>query len=370
MKIIEIIPQLSSGGGERFTVDLCNELAGRGHEVMLVVLHELNDTTGFYKNELTAGVSLISMNKRMGFDWRLLFRLRKWIKIQHPDVVHTHLRGIMYSIFSILTNYNVIYCHTVHSAARRESGNCMDTWIRKACFKRGWVIPVTISKDSHRSFVEFYKIGAPLIVNGRNIPQDIAIPVSISQEIEGYKVTPHTKILVHLARMEKVKRHTLLARAVKRLVSEGFDIVLLMIGRKNKGYVEEINKLNCPAIYMLGEKHNVLAYLSLADAYCLCSSGEGMPISLIEALGTHTVPICTPVGGIINTIEDGVNGFLSSDLTEKSYYQALKRFLLLKDEEIAAMKQKARESYRPYSMTECGANYEKLFIEHCKLLAY
>ena len=43
MKIIEFIPQLGSGGGERFTIDLCNELAKR-HEVILVVSHSLEST--------------------------------------------------------------------------------------------------------------------------------------------------------------------------------------------------------------------------------------------------------------------------------------------------------------------------------------
>ena len=36
MKILEIIPQLSSGGGERFVVDLCNGLS-KEHDVTLMV---------------------------------------------------------------------------------------------------------------------------------------------------------------------------------------------------------------------------------------------------------------------------------------------------------------------------------------------
>ena len=35
MRIIEIIPQLSQGGAERFVVDLCNGLVMKGHEVTL-----------------------------------------------------------------------------------------------------------------------------------------------------------------------------------------------------------------------------------------------------------------------------------------------------------------------------------------------
>ena len=40
MKILEIIPQLSSGGGERFVVDLCNELS-KEHDVTLMVYLDL-----------------------------------------------------------------------------------------------------------------------------------------------------------------------------------------------------------------------------------------------------------------------------------------------------------------------------------------
>ena len=49
MKILEIIPQLSSGGGERFVVDLCNELS-KEHDVTLMVLHSL-DKVDFYLKE-------------------------------------------------------------------------------------------------------------------------------------------------------------------------------------------------------------------------------------------------------------------------------------------------------------------------------
>lgn len=361
MKIMEIIPQLSSGGGERFTVDLCNELAERGHDITLVVLYKMDGTTAFYKNELLPTIHIVEMNKRMGFDWRLFFNLRKLIRELKPDIVHTHLRAVMYSLFSILLNRSVVYCHTVHNAACKEAGDRVGTFVRKVFFKYGWIIPVTISPDSHRSFVEFYGFGAPMIANGRNIPKSISVSPSIKREIEGYRRTSKTRILVQLARMEEVKRHSLMAHVVKRLVDEGFDVAILMIGRKNEVIVEKINQMNCSAIHLLGERHNPLDYLIEADAYCLCSNYEGMPISLIEALGTSTVPICTPVGGIVNVIEDGVNGFLSKDLMEESYYKALRRFVLLDDKSLEIMKKNAHNSYAPYNMIECGAKYQNLF---------
>ena len=54
MKIVEIIPQLSSGGAERFVVDLCNALCEK-HEVTLLVYYDL-DNYGFYYGELSERV--------------------------------------------------------------------------------------------------------------------------------------------------------------------------------------------------------------------------------------------------------------------------------------------------------------------------
>lgn len=84
MKILEIIPQLSSGGGERFVVDLCNELS-KEHDVTLMVLHSL-DKVDFYLKEVSNNVRVVSMNKRMGLDIGLLFRVYRYIHREKPDV--------------------------------------------------------------------------------------------------------------------------------------------------------------------------------------------------------------------------------------------------------------------------------------------
>ena len=105
----------------------------------------------------------------------------------------------------------------------------------------------------------------------------------------------------------------------------------------------------------MGERHNPLEYLKSADAFCLCSLYEGLPISLIEALGVGNVPVCTPVGGIINLVKD------SKDTTEEEYYYCLKRFMSLSDSNLKEMKMHAIDSYAPYSMNTCAYNYLQMF---------
>lgn len=361
MKIIEIIPQLSSGGAERFVVDLCNELVMQQHDVTLIVLHNL-ENAGFFKKDLLPEIQIISLNKKRGVDLLLLFRLYRQVKRLRPDIVHTHLRSIVYTLWGFIFPSGMKFVHTVHNDAGKEAGGRISTYIRKLAFSHKWTTPVTISPESRQSFIRFYGMDAPMILNGRNIPEHISISPEVENEFKSYRKSEQTKVLVNLARIDAVKRQTMLARIAARLAGCGYDFTLLFIGStKYKDLVAEIESYDCDNIHILGERSNPLEYLKMADAYCLCSLYEGLPISLIEALGVGIVPVCTPVGGITDVIQNGINGLLSTDISEEAYYETLRHFLDQSSEDMLRLKHNARKSYAPYSMTECANQYVKLF---------
>ncbi len=89
--------------------------------------------------------------------------------------------------------------------------------------------------------------------------------------------------------------------------------------------------------------------------------------------------VCTPVGGIVNVVNDPshstssgqagsgqahANGFLSDGTSEEAYYKALKRFLDTPKEKIREMSAQAVQAAQPYSMEECAKKYEQLFLTH------
>ena len=114
---------------------------------------------------------------------------------------------------------------------------------------------------------------------------------------------------------------------------------------------------------MLGEVENPRQYLRNVDVFCMSSTIEGMPISLIEALSCGLIPICTAVGGIVDIVEDGVNGFLSKDMTVESYVEAIERYLALTEDQKAEIKQQSMQSSLKYSIEECAKNYSKLYLK-------
>ena len=261
-----------------------------------------------------------------------------------------------------------MYCHTVHNAADKEAGGSfISSGMRKFCFHRGWITPITISAESLHSFRKYYGMDAPMIFNGRNVDAGMLVSDEVKEQFKQYRHTNKTRVLISLARIDPVKRQTLLARVVMRLKREGYDLIVLFIGgERDAQMTAELRSYNDEAIQLLGELHNPLEYLKMGDAYALCSSYEGMPISLIEAIGVGCIPVCTPVGGIVDVVHNGENGFLSDGIGEESYYKTVKRFLSLTDVQLKDMKQKALATYGPFSMYECACNYVKLFEKGIK----
>ena len=357
MKVIQIIPQLSSGGAERFVVDLSNELAELGHEVIICVLYPLNnDNYNFYLNQVSEKVKVVSMNKKRGLDFFLFIRLSLCLIKNRPDIIHTHLRAILYS--SLVNLFYIRGIHTVHNEAYVEASDWLSRIVRRVLFGTKRVVPITISNASLLSFEKFYGYKVQMINNGRNIPKDFVVGESVRVEFQKYRRSASTRVIVNLAHIDKVKNQVVMAKVAKRLESEGYDFSILFIGaHRQLDYLEELKKEMPSCCFILGERKNPLEYLKEAGAYGLCSLYEGLPISLIEALGVGAIPICTPVGGIVDVITNGSNGLLAESISEDSYYEALKLYLDMNDSDVRKMSKRAVMSYSPFSMTICAENY-------------
>ena len=98
MKILQLIYSLSSGGAEKFVVDLSNQLAKMGHDVTLCMMlrDDKIDTLTFNKQFLSSSVKFHSMQFVRGFSLGKCRQLEKYIMNENPDVVHCHLNVIPY----------------------------------------------------------------------------------------------------------------------------------------------------------------------------------------------------------------------------------------------------------------------------------
>lgn len=175
-------------------------------------------------------------------------------------------------------------------------------------FAHRWVTPVTISNASQASFTQLYHCPSELVYNGTAKP----VIDNANNLVDSFRYSPDTQIFIHAGRISQPKNQIVLCRTFKRLVDEGWDVVLLIAGSaENKDIYNEISCYFSDRIVYLGERSDVPSLFAQCDAFCLPSIWEGLPVSMLEALSVGCVPICSPVGGIPDVNKDGENGILS-----------------------------------------------------------
>ena len=332
MKIVQLIYSLTSGGAERFVVDLSNELATFGHEVHLVVFRnseEENDPVHFYKHLIAEQVHYHNLNIKEGFRLSAFTTTITFIQKLKPDIVHCHLNVIPYIFPLALRRKGIKFLHTLHSIAPKTVGFSFQKKINRFFYRTNRILPITISDICLISYKDFYGLdNAAMIENGRSevIPtQQFHV---VKKEILSYKANKNTPVFIHLGKFRKEKNHQLLIDTFNRVDKKGADFLLLIIGADfDSDEGKQLQKGACDKIKFLGTKQNVNDYLLNANAFCLSSIYEGLPISLLEALSAGCVPICTPAGGIPNVITHGVTGILSDDFSDSAYYNAVMSYI-------------------------------------------
>ncbi|MBO4263348.1 MAG: glycosyltransferase [Bacteroidales bacterium] len=350
MRILVLSFSLTSGGAERFVVDLCNALSA-AHEVTLLTSND--DAAGSnacYREELLPAVSYRNLHAASGHAPKALRGILRTVRELRPDIVHAHSDLVQLLLPALLVS-GVKYVHTLHNVAGFFLPH---TWLRPLfrAFYRRRVIPVTISRVCSESYHAVFGLDNDhLIPNGRAALRTSPQRETLRAELAAFKAG--RPLFLHLARYSPQKNQAMLFEAFAAVP----DARLLVLGRDYPA--ELVQRLSGERIRFAGERTNVADYLSCADYFVLSSLFEGLPISLLEAMAFGLVSVSTPAGGVVDVIRDGENGFLAADFSAASLAAAMRRALSCPLDRQAIM----QEYQEKYAMETCAARYEQLFAE-------
>ncbi len=306
VNILHIMPELALAGAETMCTSLVLGLKSTGkYNVIVASLFDYHSslTEKLEKN----GIKVIYLDKKKGIDVSMVGKLVKIMREFKVDIVHTHRYVMQYVIpAAILANVK-LRVHTVHNIAKGEFGKTQRI-LAKIFYKFNKVVPVAISPIVKTTILEEYNLNpnnVPMICNGADIRN--CIPKT------DYQISENVRIL-HVGRMTDVKNQDLLIRAIKVLTDRGYSNISLDLygaGEKELEYKELAEALSVSDfVNFKGLSDNIYPIMAKADIFVLPSKYEGMPMTLIEAMGTALPIIASRVGGVPDMIEDEKDGIL------------------------------------------------------------
>lgn len=304
MKVIQIMPEFGLAGAETMCENLSYELMRQGDDVMIISLYEYH--SAITERLEKKGIKVFYLDKKPGLDFSMIGKMIKIFKSEKPDVIHTHRYVMQYAIPAAIIAGVKHRVHTVHNVAQKENTNVARK-VNYLFYKFAHVIPVALSEEVQKTIVEGYHIDSrniPVIFNGIDLSKCIVKT--------NYEVNDYFNIL-HIGRFSEQKNHIGLIEAFSIFVKEHPNTILSLIGDGEKK--EEIQQLVIEKgisdkVKFLGIKSNVYSYLNKADVFILPSIYEGVPMTLIEAMGTGLPIIATAVGGVPDMLRNDEEGLI------------------------------------------------------------
>ncbi len=361
LKVLLVIPDLFSGGAERFVVDLAKHIDKTRFDIEICCFSDAQHTP-LEKELKMADIKLFNLGKEKGFDFRIYLKLHSLFSYLSPDVIHTHLYVLKYTFPIAQVNKIAIQIHTIHSQPSREVGK-MDRLVHKLVFKNG-VIPVSISQRNHEEFNLVYgNIWSPVIYNGVDIVK-FKDANYLNEENLTERLSLEGKfVMLCVAYFRGQKNHHLLLSAFRCFHEIHPNSVLLLAGdgplMDNCQEYSSFLKID-PYVHFLGNRKDISNLMHISDIFILASTCEGLPISILEAMAAGKPVIATNVGGVSELVESGVTGILVPPENEKALVDSIEQLFIKKEQRIM-MGLNAQKKVNSFNIKRCVCNYEKLY---------
>lgn len=343
-KILIVAPSLAVGGMEKVLINLVNLLPQENYNITIKTIYDnfelasnLNENikySSFYKTCKNKKIDYIKVRlytfMLKKFTPKLLYRLL--IKERY-DTEIAFFRGAAIKIISGSNNYESNKLAWVHTDFTKCTG--IFDWFNneeqtKNAYRKFNKI-VCVSQYAKEKFIEKMEIDDNVIVKYNiNLTDDIK---KKSKEKIQERFREDKFRICTVGRLVEAKGYDRLLRVHNKLIKEGFDYDLVIIGdgpdkEKLSKYIND-NNLNS-SVYLLGSKSNPYKYIKDSDLFVCSSRWEGFSTVISEAVILEKPVLTTRVSGTEELFLDNKYGLITEN-NEQSLYEELKEILMNKD---------------------------------------
>lgn len=265
------------------------------------------DSAKFTLHQIDFSRNIFSINNIKAF-----FQLKKLIKIQNFDIIHTHM-NIGGVIGRLAANKQTKIVHTSHGFAFYDSNYFLKNVLFKSLellLLRKTDFVITMNQEDYEFIIEKkkkFKLKGVYKVPGVGVDfskyNETKRNIKINKD-DG-KVT-----FITIGELTKRKNHIEMIKIFNYL-DENTQLLICGTGaleNKLKNYVAKIGLSQ--RISFLGYRNDVFNLLLNSNFFLFTSKTEGLPVSVIEAMSCGLPIIANPCRGVVDLVKNDKNGLL------------------------------------------------------------
>ncbi len=338
MTVLQLLPELESGGVERGTLEMGHYLVKKGHRSIVV-----SNGGRLVEQLLEEGSKHIFRNIGSKSPSALLHILpiRRLLKKEKVDVLHLRSRmpaWVGYIAWKslpkkhrpvLVTTFHGFYSINAYSAIMAKGEGV-----------------IAISKSIKKHIFENYDTADNVRLIFRGVDSDYFNPDNVdSSRLEKLKESWHLgegkKILMLPGRLTRLKGQEVFLKSLLHVNNSDYIAVLVGDTLDNPGYTAELNEfiekngLKEKAV-LVGYCGDMPAAFMLADIVLSTSSSEPEAFgrTTVEAMAMGKPVIATAHGGSLETVIHNENGWLVEPSNEKSLARAIEKALSMNENEL------------------------------------
>ncbi|MDR2395106.1 MAG: glycosyltransferase family 4 protein [Endomicrobium sp.] len=337
IKVCYIITKFDLGGAQKVALHIANNLNKKLFNISFIagiggiLDKEVNKKLKVYGlKHLVREISPIK-------DLKALFSIYKILKIERPDIVHTHTpkAGILGRIAAKLAGVPTII-HTIHGYGFSDKHKwylkCLFIYGERFCslFSRKliFVSKENIKKGFRYKIVKknkFMLIRAGIDTNFyKNFIQSLDLRKTIG-------VNRNTKIVVTVASFKPPKNLKDFINVARIVTTNVKDVVFVIVGdgEQRKELESLIKKFNLNnKVILLGWRIDIADILKSSDIFVLTSLWEGLPCSILESMCCSKPVIANATDGVKEIVANNETGFLIEPNNYKQMAEKVEYLLL------------------------------------------
>jgi glycosyltransferase involved in cell wall biosynthesis len=248
-----------------------------------------------------------------------LFFIRRFIKNNNIDIVHTHSSkaGFLGRLAARISGVKTII-HTVHGWSfhgyQAKPVYYLYLLLERFCASFSSAIIVVSQFDQRQAAQNL--VGRPdqyrLIRYAVN-PREFTDIIRVDQIKDGFDLSSNGLAVGMIACFKPQKAPLDFIKLASAIKNDFPGVKFILIGDGVlRGKVDAlISKLDLKGrVILTGWRHDPAAILSCLDVFVLTSLWEGLPIAVLEAMAAGVPVLATDTGGIGEIVLDGVTGYL------------------------------------------------------------